>query len=35
MRALDANRSFGAVMGKAVAPSRKGQSLVPILIALR
>jgi hypothetical protein len=35
MRATDPVRSFGAVIGKALAPLSAGQGLVPVLIALQ
>src|SRR5580698_5041025 len=35
MKASDAARSFGAVIGKAMQPLRSGQALLPILIALQ
>ena len=35
MKALDPNRSFGAVIGKALAPAAEGQSLIPILVSLQ
>ena len=35
MRALDAARAFGAVIGKALRPLPQGTGLVPILVALR
>ena len=35
MKASDAARAFGAVIGKAMQPLRSGQALLPILIALQ
>jgi hypothetical protein len=35
MKALDPSRSFGAVIGKALARCESGRALVPILIALQ
>jgi hypothetical protein len=35
MKASDPARSFGAVIGKALAPLRKGRELIPIIIALQ
>jgi hypothetical protein len=35
MKALDPARSFGAVVGKALAPLRKGRDLIPIIVALQ
>jgi hypothetical protein len=35
MKAADAAKSFGSVIGKALRPLSKGQSLIPILIALQ
>jgi hypothetical protein len=35
MKAVDAARSFGAIIGKALAPLRGGRGLVPILLALQ
>jgi hypothetical protein len=35
MKALDAARAFGAVIGKAMAPLPQGRGLIPILIALQ
>lgn len=35
MKASDQGRSFGAVLGKALAPLASGQGLVPILVALQ
>jgi hypothetical protein len=35
MKALDAVRSFGAVIGKALAPLRNGRDLIPIIVALQ
>jgi hypothetical protein len=35
MKVLDPNRSFGAVIGKAMAPLASGRGLIPILIALQ
>jgi hypothetical protein len=35
MKASDAARAFGAVIGKAMQPLRAGQALLPILIALQ
>lgn len=35
MKATDANKAFGAVIGKALRPQRQGQGLIPILIALQ
>jgi hypothetical protein len=35
MKATDPARAFGAVIGKALAPVRDGQALVPILVALQ
>jgi hypothetical protein len=35
MKAGDAVRAFGAVIGKAMAPLREGRGLIPILIALQ
>lgn len=34
MRAADASRSFGAVLGKALHPLASGQGLIPILVTL-
>jgi hypothetical protein len=35
MKASDAARAFGAVIGKALRPLRDGCGLIPILIALQ
>lgn len=35
MKAIDSERVFGAVIGKALAPLEGGQGLIPILIALQ
>lgn len=35
MKASDPARSFGAVIGKALAPLRKGRDLIPMIIALQ
>lgn len=35
MRAVDATRSFGATLGKALRPLRQGQALIPVLVALQ
>jgi hypothetical protein len=35
MKAADPGRAFGAVIGKALAPLRSGQGLIPILVALQ
>ena len=35
MKAADAARAFGAVVGKALARLERGQGLVPILVALQ
>jgi hypothetical protein len=35
MKATDARRAFGAVIGKALRPLKKGQGLIPILVALQ
>jgi hypothetical protein len=35
MRATDAARAFGAVIGKALRPLQSGQSMIPILVALQ
>lgn len=35
MKASDAARAFGAVLGKALKPLRSGQALVPILVTLQ
>lgn len=35
MKALDPERSFGAVLGKALKPLKSGQELIPILVALQ
>jgi hypothetical protein len=35
MKALDPQRAFGAVLGKALRPLHQGQSLIPILVALQ
>jgi hypothetical protein len=35
MSARDSGRAFGAVLGKAIAPLRAGQGLIPILVALQ
>lgn len=35
MKAADAGRAFGTVIGKALRPLAKGQGLVPILVALQ
>jgi hypothetical protein len=35
MKALDPSRAFGAVIGKALRSLRKGQDLIPILVALQ
>ncbi len=35
MKAVDRQRAFGAVLGKALRPLRSGQGLVPVLVALQ
>lgn len=35
MTAQDSARAFGAVLGKAIAPLRAGQGLIPVLVALQ
>ena len=35
MKADDAIKSFGAVIGKALSPLKEGQGLIPILISLQ
>jgi len=35
MKAADRGRAFGAVIGKALQPCARGQSLIPILVALQ
>lgn len=35
MKAADPTKSFGAVVGKALAPLRQGRALVPIVISLQ
>ena len=35
MKASDASRAFGTVIGKALRPLRHGKALVPILVALQ
>jgi hypothetical protein len=35
MRADDPAKSFGAIIGKALAPLEKGRALIPILLALQ
>jgi hypothetical protein len=35
MKAVDASRSFGAVIGKALAPLPSGRGLVPIIVSLQ
>ena len=35
MKASDPVRSFGAVIGKALAPLREGRDLIPIIVALQ
>ncbi len=35
MRAVDRERAFGALLGKALAPLADGQGLIPILVALQ
>ncbi len=35
MKAADATQAFGAVIGKALQPIRKGQGLIPILVTLQ
>lgn len=35
MKAADASRAFGSVIGKALRPLREGQALIPILVALQ
>jgi hypothetical protein len=35
MKACDAAKAFGSVIGKALRPLSKGQELIPILIALQ
>lgn len=35
MKAVDANRAFGSVIGKALAPRKEGRGLIPILISLQ
>jgi hypothetical protein len=35
MKACNSQQAFGAVIGKALRPLRRGQGLVPILIALQ
>ena len=34
MKAVDASRAFGAVLGKALEPLTAGRGLLPILVAL-
>jgi hypothetical protein len=35
MKAVDSTRSFGTVVGKALKPVRRGQAMIPILVALQ
>jgi hypothetical protein len=35
MKATDPDRTFGAVIGKALRPLRSGQGLIPVLVAVR
>jgi hypothetical protein len=35
MKASDATRSFGAILGKALAPLQCGRGLIPVLVALQ
>jgi hypothetical protein len=35
MKAADADRSFGAVLGKALGPLKEGQAMVPMLVCLQ
>ena len=35
MKAKDPNRSFGAVIGKALAPLKKGRGLIPVIVTLQ
>ncbi len=35
MKATDRELSFGAVLGKALAPLNQGTGLVPVLVALQ
>ena len=35
MKATDAVKAFGAVIGKALRPLKEGQGLIPIMIALQ
>jgi hypothetical protein len=35
MKADDASRTFGSVIGKALRPLESGQTLIPILVALQ
>ncbi len=35
MKAIDRDKAFGAVMGKALRPLQEGQGLIPVLIALQ
>jgi hypothetical protein len=35
MKALDRAKAFGSVLGKALAPLRSGQGLIPVLVALQ
>jgi hypothetical protein len=35
MKALDQAKSFGAVIGKALAPVKHGRGLIPMIVALQ
>jgi hypothetical protein len=35
MKATDPARAFGGVLGKALAPLRRGRGLLPILVTLQ
>jgi hypothetical protein len=35
MKAVDSNRAFGAVLGKALAPLESGTGMIPVLVALQ
>jgi hypothetical protein len=35
MKASDATRAFGAVIGKAMRPHDSGQGVIPVLVALQ
>jgi hypothetical protein len=35
MKANDAHKAFGAVLGKALRPLEQGQGIIPILVALQ